>query len=226
MIDFSKILVLIPARGGSKGIPRKNIKLLDGKPLIAFTIEAALNVFPSDCVWVSTENEEISKVCKEFGANVIDRPSSLATDTATTEDVIKHALKAHDRTIDILVLLQPTSPFRNSNHIQDALALFSNDIDMVVSVKKTSSNPYYVLFEENETGYLEKSKKGNFNRRQDCPEVWEFNGAIYVINNNALMLKSISNFTKINKYVMNSYESIDIDEPLDWLVAEQYIKLK
>jgi N-acylneuraminate cytidylyltransferase len=97
---------------------------------------------------------------------------------------------------------------------------------MVVSVKKTSSNPYYVLFEENETGYLEKSKKGNFNRRQDCPEVWEFNGAIYVINNNALMLKSISNFTKINKYVMNSYESIDIDEPLDWLVAEQYIKLK
>jgi CMP-N,N'-diacetyllegionaminic acid synthase len=226
MIDLSKILVLIPARGGSKGIPRKNIKLLDGKPLIAYTIEAALNVFPPGCVWVSTDNEEISNVCKEFGANVIDRPSSLATDTATTEDVIKHALKVHDRVIDILVLLQPTSPFRNSNHIKDALALFSNDIDMVVSVKQTSSNPYYVLFEENDNGYLEKSKKGDFGRRQDCPEVWEFNGAIYVINCNALILKSINNFEKVKKYVMNSFESIDIDEPLDWLVAEQYIKLK
>jgi N-acylneuraminate cytidylyltransferase len=137
--------------------------------------------------------------------------------------VLLHAIdfyRQSGNTPDVLVLLQPTSPFRTEKHIEEAMQLFSKDVDMVVSVKETKSNPYYVLFEENEAGFLKKSKEGNFTRRQDCPRVWEYNGAIYVINVATLLEKTFSQFEKVVKYEMGERESHDIDDMMDWKIAE------
>lgn len=219
-----KLLVLIPARGGSKGIPGKNIKLLGGKPLIQYTIEAARALFSDEIICVSTDDSKIRETAEKFGLHVpFLRPDELATDTSGSYEVMLHAIHFYESKgykPDILVLLQPTSPFRTSKHIDDALKLYRDDIDMVVSVKETSSNPYYVLFEENSDGYLVKSKETTFTRRQDCPKVWEINGAIYVINVESLKSKNISSFKKILKSPMDAADSVDIDTPLDWDFAE------
>lgn len=222
------MFVVIPARGGSKGIPGKNIKELDGKPLIQYTIEAAREVFEDRKIIVSTDSPEIKEIVEQMGLKVpFLRPAELASDKAGTHEVLVHAnnfMEEHGNISESLVLLQPTSPFRTGKHIQEAIKEFSNEIQMLVSVKETSSNPYYVLWEENETGFLRKSKKGDYVRRQDCPEVWEFNGAIYIINIMALKKQKLSDFQKIKKYVMDDISSHDIDTELDWKVAEAIIK--
>lgn len=226
---MNKLLIVIPARGGSKGVPDKNIKLLNGKPLIHYTIEAARKVFPDKSIYVSTDSDRIKKIAEDTGIEVpFIRPSKLATDKSNSRDVLLHALEYYknnnDDVPDVIILLQPTSPFRKSNHIKDALKLYSNDIDMVVSVKETESNPYFVLFEENGNGFLEKSKKGNYTRRQDCPKVFEYNGAIYIINTKSLEEKNFNQFEKIRKYEMDIFSSIDIDTEFDFLMAKMYIK--
>ena len=218
-----KPLVIIPARGGSKGVPGKNIKLLNGKPLILYTIEEARKAFNDDEICVSTDDEKIINVVEEAGLKVpFIRPIELAHDNSGTYEVLLHALKFYEEKNyypDTLILLQPTSPFRTSKQIKEAFEEYSNDIDMVVSVKKTKANPYYILFEENESGFLEKSKNLSFKRRQDCPEVWEFNGAIYVINSKALKNGHINKFKRIIKYEMDERSSHDIDSLFDWDIA-------
>jgi CMP-N,N'-diacetyllegionaminic acid synthase len=225
-----KPLVVIPARGGSKGIPEKNIKLLNGKPLIYYTIEAARAVFSDSVILVSTDDIQIKDVAEQTGLKLpFIRPSELATDTATTYNVLLHALQFSEENgyyPDTIILLQPTSPFRNDKHIKEAVELYESNLDMVVSVKETKSNPYYNLYEENDLGLLDKSKLGTFTRRQDCPKVWEYNGAIYIINVISLRNQSIESFTKVRKYVMNTYDSIDIDDPMDWILAETIISNK
>ncbi|RZK24589.1 MAG: acylneuraminate cytidylyltransferase family protein [Flavobacterium sp.] len=223
-----KPLVVIPARGGSKGIPGKNIKLLNGIPLINYTVSAAMELFDNEVICVSTDEMSIKICVEEQGIDVpFLRPSVLGLDTTPTYDVLMHALKyyeAKDYHPDVVILLQPTSPFRNSLHIREALQLYNDSLDMVVSVKETRSNPYYVLFEEDADGYLKKSKQANFSRRQDCPKVWEYNGAIYIINTSSLKQKSVQEFEKVFKYEMSESASIDLDTPLDWDVAEMIVK--
>lgn len=223
-----KPLIVIPARGGSKGVPRKNIKPLGGKPLIYYTIEAAQSVFENDKIIVSTDDIEIKETVEKTGLKVpFIRPAELATDTAGTYEVLLHAIDFVENNgyyPDTLILLQVTSPFRTGRDIIEALKIFDNSCEMVVSVKETKSNPYYVLFEENTGGYLEKSKQGNFTRRQDCPKVWEYNGAIYIINVTALKTKHIKDFTNIKKFIMDEISSHDIDSIFDWIVAENILK--
>ncbi len=223
-----KFLFLIPARGGSKGIPGKNIKLLAGKPLIGYTIEAAIQVAAIEDVCVSTDSEEIIGVAQSFGLSVpFRRPSELSTDEATSESVILHALqfyKDQNRNYDAVVLLQPTSPLRTGRHIREAIAAYHPDIDMVVSVKETKANPYYLLVEEDSDGFLKKSKEGSFKRRQDCPKVYEYNGAIYVINIARLLQTGIGGLSRKIKYVMDEFASVDIDDELDWMIAEACMK--
>ncbi|WKK74526.2 acylneuraminate cytidylyltransferase family protein [Marivirga salinae] len=222
-----KPLVIIPARGGSKGVPRKNIKELGGKPLIYYTIEAAREVFEDKHIIVSTDDEEIKAVVEKTGLKVpFTRPAILATDEAGTHEVLMHAIKFSEENgyhPDVLILLQPTSPFRTETHIKEALALYHDGLDMVVSVKETKSNPYYVLFEEDKNGYLRKSKEGDFTRRQDVPKVWEYNGSIYIISINSLKKNPLHSFKKIRKFVMNDFSSHDIDNQIDWLSAESII---
>lgn len=220
-----KILIVIPARGGSKGVPRKNIKLLNEKPLIQYTIEAAQKMFQNQQICVSTDSIEIKEVVESLGLKVpFMRPESLATDTAGTYAVLKHAIEYYESQgyyADVLILLQATSPFRTYKHIYEALQLFDKNCEMVVSVKETKANPYYLLKEENDEGWLFATKKGSFTRRQDCPKVYELNGAIYIINVKALKeKKSLTDFVRIKKYVMDEKSSHDIDSNFDWKIAE------
>lgn len=224
----SKPLVIIPARGGSKGVRRKNIKLLNGKPLIQYTIEAALAVTVSENIIISTDSEEIKAVVEDLGIEVSSlRPKELATDTIGTYEVLLYELKKLEqagKNYDYFILLQPTSPFRTGSQILEALALFNKNLDMVASVKEAKANPYFVLKEEDENGFLVPCKNSSTIRRQDVPKVWELNGATYVINTTSLKTTSLSNFTKVKKYVMDEYSSHDIDTMLDWQIAEVILK--
>jgi len=225
-----RILYLIPARGGSKGVPDKNIKEMLGTPLISYTINAAQEVAsPLDCVCVSTDSVKIKSVVESRGLEIpFLRPLELATDSATTESVIFHAIdyfKDKNEVYDVVVLLQPTSPLRNSKHIKEALeSFFQSDVDMVVSVKETKSNPYYILFEENEEGFLFKSKQGNFTRRQDCPKVYELNGAVYIFSIEKFLKNGFAGLVNRKKYLMDEMSSVDIDTELDWFVCEYILK--
>lgn len=219
-----RYLALIPARGGSKRIPKKNIKPLNGKPLIHYAIAAARSLFEDIDICVSTDSEEIKDVVELTGVRVpFLRPDSLASDKAGSYEMILHAVEYYEglgKKYDAIVLLQPTSPFRKAHHIKEAMQLFSKKMDMLVSVKETSSNPYYNLFEEDENGFLIKSKEGDFVRQQDCPKVYKYNGAIYVINVESLKKMPLHQFKKINKYVMDEESSIDIDTPFDFFLTE------
>lgn len=220
-------IVVVPARKGSKGIPSKNTKLLNGKPLIAYTLETALEIFRPNQICVTTDDPAVVDIAKSYKIAVpFLRPAHLASDNVGMEDVIRHAIanfkpSKGDDNFDTIVLLQPTSPFRKAYHVKEALDLFgSENLDMVVSVKKTKSNPYYLLFEENELGYLERSKKGNFKTRQECPIVWEYNGAVYIINSQSFHQQTLSEFPRVRKYEMSDMDSIDVDTPHDWRLAE------
>jgi len=220
-----KILVIIPARGGSKGIPHKNIKPLAGKPLIHYTIDVARQIVANEDICVSSDDPEIIQCVEDYGLKVpFVRPSELATDTAGTYEVLLHALNYYEqqgKTYDVVILLQNTSPFRTSEQVKEALALYRSDIDMVVSVKECSANPYYCVFEENSEGYLHICKgDGNIIRRQDAPKVYEYNGAIYVINPMSLKEKPLNKFTRRVKYIMDERSSLDLDTMDDWYLAE------
>lgn len=217
-------LFLITARGGSKGIPGKNIKELGGKPLIHYSIDLARKFVQDDCICVSTDSREIIECVKKTGLNVpFIRPSELATDTAGSQEVIMHALSFYKSKGEVkkIVLLQPTSPFRLKKHVEEALKKFTYDCDMVVSVKKTKANPYQLLYTADSKGYLEKIMTGSdVVRRQDLPVVYQLNGAVYVYNTHALLEKNIRDFKKINYCEMPEVNSVDIDEPIDWQWAE------
>lgn len=218
-------LVIIPARGGSKGIPHKNIKPLNGKPLIEYSIDVARQIVTDECICVSTDDTEIIKVVEEYGLKVpFVRPEYLATDTAGTYEVLLHALSFYEQRghcFDNIILLQSTSPFRKAEYVKEAIALYNDNIDMVVSVKEVAANPYYNCFEEDSHGYLHVSKgNGNLVRRQDAPKAWEYNGAIYIINPKSLKNSPLGAFKKRIKYVMDEIHSIDLDTMFDWKLAE------
>lgn len=223
-----KILVIIPARGGSKGIPHKNIKPLAGKPLIHYTIDVARQIVANEDICVSTDDPEIIQCVEGYGLKVpFVRPSELATDTAGTYEVLLHALNYYEqqgKSYDVVILLQNTSPFRTPEQVKEALTLYNSNLDMVVSVKECSANPYYCVFEENEYGYLNICKgDGSITRRQDAPKVYEYNGAIYVINPKSLKEMPLYKFTKRIKYVMDEKSSLDLDTMNDWHMAELLI---
>lgn len=224
-----KILVIIPARGGSKGIPHKNIKPLNGKPLIHYTIDEAREIVDDEDICVSTDDPEIIKCVEDYGLKVpFVRPAELATDTAGTYEVLLHALnycEQQGKHYDVVLLMQNTSPFRTADHVKEALSLFRPDVDMVVSVKECAANPYYCVFEENKEGYLHVCKgDGNIFRRQDAPKVYEYNGAIYIMNAEKLKTTHMHKMQKRVKYVMDDRSSFDLDTMWDWQMAEMMAK--
>lgn len=227
-----KPLYLIPARGGSKGLPGKNIRLLAGKPLIAHSIAHALAVADdASQVVVSTDSAYIASAAHDAKARIpFMRPAELATDTAGSREVIIHAidtLATLGEHYDCIVLLQPTSPLRDPEDISRALDIFKKERpDMVVSVKAAHTNPYYNAFECNAEGFLRISKgDGLITRRQDAPEVWEFDGSIYVIDPNAL--RTYPSLARMEKIIpLPVKESVDIDTEADFLQAEQMLESK
>lgn len=229
-----KYLYLIPARGGSKGIPGKNIKPLAGVPLIGHTIRQALTLADKTDVVVSTDDARIADVAIQEGASVpFMRPSELATDTASSRSVIIDALDRMEALgihYDAVVLLQPTSPLRTPGDIRRAIEAFehsrnskddTNSAEMAVTVCEARTNPYYSAFETNAEGFLHISKgDGHYTRRQDAPKVWEFNGAVYVIDSDAIRKDEISRLSRIIPVEMPADRSIDLDTPADWARAE------
>lgn len=229
-MNLKEVLVVIPARKGSKGIPGKNKKLLNGKPLIAYTIEAALGIFEKEQICISTDDEDIVQLAESYGISVpFLRPAELSTDTAGSQEVLIHAYEFYrEKGFDaaVVCLLQVTSPFRTTKHIAEATNAYSTDCDMLVSVVESKANPYFNLMEESSEGFLEKSKVGNFKTRQEAPKVYELNGAIYFINTTSLTKQPISTFTKVLKYVMPSAASVDLDLPEDWEYAAYLLQKK
>ncbi len=196
--------------------------------MVAYAIELARKFAEDKDICLSTDDDNVINVAGKMGLEVpFKRPDYLSTDTAGTYEVLLHALEHYSnkgREYDVLVLLQPTSPFRKEAHLREAIQKYTPDIDMVVSVKESNANPYYNLFEEDKEGYLKKSKNGDFTRYQDCPKVYEYNGAIYVINVDSLKKNTFIEFGKVIKYEMLVEYSVDIDTQYDWGVAEYLIK--
>lgn len=224
-----KTLFIIPARGGSKGIPNKNIKHFAGKPLICYSIDCARHFADDADICLSSDSEEIIKIAEEYGLNVpFIRPEELATDKSGTYEVLLHAIKHYaDKGIeyDRIVLLQPTSPLRTADDIQACLERYTSEVDMVVTVKEAASNPYYNAFETDDNGFLHISKgDGKYTRRQDAPKVWEFNGAVYVINVKSLLASPLNQFKRRVMVEMPAMRSMDLDTPIDWLIAETIYK--
>ena len=222
-----RYLYIIPARGGSKGIPGKNIKMLGGKPLLCHSVDHALaaGARPED-ICLTTDSEDVRRVGEAYGLEVpFLRPAELSTDTAGSREVMLHALDFYEQLrgkYDAIVLLQPTSPLRTADDIIRARNLYTSDIDMVVSVTEAATNPYYNAFETDIDGILHISKAdGLYTRRQDAPKVWEYNGAVYVINPGSLRHMPMGRFPRRLPLPMPRERSLDLDTPLDWLIMEQ-----
>ncbi|MDN5114350.1 cytidylyltransferase domain-containing protein [Aliarcobacter butzleri] len=220
-----KILAIIPARGGSKGLPRKNIIDLAGKPLIAWTIEASLGSKYITKTIVSSDSDEILEVARRYGSVILKRPDEFATDTSSSEVVVKHAIESIEEKFDYVVLLQPTSPLRDTVDIDDAFEkLFSLDATALISVCKYD-NKILKAFKENELGYIEgvSNNKYPFMRRQDLPKTYMSNGAIYIIKVDDFF-KNNSFFTdKTISFIMDEVKSMDIDVRDDLKKVERFI---
>lgn len=221
-------LFVITARGGSKGLPGKNIKDLCGKPLIAYSIDVARKFVDDEHICVSTDSEEIRTVVEDYGLKVpFLRPNYLATDSATSNDVLIHSVnfyKVHGREYKRICLLQPTSPLRSVEDVQGALDLYRDDIDMVVSVVK--SHAPAVLCVDDENGFVQLVYNKKAEGRQQLKDMYEFNGAVYVINVESLLEKGMRNFSSKTKYVMSKEHSIDIDDIYDFMLVESIMKMK
>ncbi|MCM1355309.1 MAG: acylneuraminate cytidylyltransferase family protein [Staphylococcus sp.] len=222
---MSKELFIIPARGGSKGIPRKNIKPLCGRPLIHYSIDVARTLAPDSHIIVSTDDEEIRRVAGQTGLPVpYTRPDYLGGDTVGSREVILDAMDWADRQgidYDKVVLLQPTSPMRTADDVAACISLFTPGTDMVVSVTEAACNPYYDCFETSADGSLHISKgDGKYTRRQDAPKAWQYNGAVYVINPESIRRMPLGSFPRRIPFEMPRSRSVDLDTPLDWIITE------
>lgn len=228
MIGTHSVLAIIPARGGSKGIPHKNIVLTGGKPLIAHTIEAAKNCPCIDKVLVSTDDKEIAQVSRAYGADVpFLRPDYLSSDTARSIDAVLHAISfcaGHDRPYDIAVLLQPTSPLRTGEDITHALDYFiEHNCDSLLSLSELEEHPILTRQIDAETKRLKPllSMKSTV-RRQDMPPYYHVNGAIYIN-----YCRDLTADTSLNDnhygYVLPFPHGLDIDTPQDLELASFYL---
>jgi len=219
-ITGKKILAIIPARGGSKGVPKKNIKKLAGKPLIAWTIkQAKQSRFISD-VYVSTDDKEIADVSKSYECKVINRPENISGDDASTESALLHASEYLNHDYNIMVLLQCTSPLRTTEQIDEA-------VKQLIDEKSDSLLSGYI----NDRFFWKNKKSINYDyknrpRRQD--KEWEFveNGSIYIFKKNVLLKQKNRLGGKISLFVMPKWMSFEIDEPFDFELVEYLMKNK
>lgn len=223
-----KVLAIIPARGGSKGLPKKNITDLAEKPLIAWTIEASLDSKYITKTIVSSDSDEILEVAKNYGSDILKRPDELATDTSSSEVVIKHTLESMEEKFDYVVLLQPTSPLRDTNDIDNAFKkLFSSDVTALISVCEYD-NKILKAFKENGIGYIEGISNNTypFMRRQDLPKTYMSNGAIYIIKVDEFLRNNSFYTDKTISFIMDKLKSLDIDTEEDLKKVETIIKEK
>lgn len=230
MVDKQTVVGIIPARGGSKGVPSKNIKMLAGKPLIAWTVGSALRAKTLHRTIVSTDDEKIADISRKYGADVpFIRPKKLARDSTPTLPVLQHAVKYLEETEDccceIIVTLQPTSPLRDESDIDNAVTkLIETNADSVVSVCEAEHSPYWMKKLKKDKVYPFIKTKKEYSGRQALPKVYRLNGAIYVTRRNVLMKDRNILGKDTRALVMPLEKSIDIDTPLDFKLAGLLIK--
>jgi CMP-N,N'-diacetyllegionaminic acid synthase len=222
-------LGVIPARGGSKSIPRKNAKVIAGKPLLAWTVESALRSKTLNQVIVSTDDEEIAGIGRKWGARVpFIRPFELAQDDTPTLPVIQHAVSWLESTEgyipEIVLLLQPTSPLRRTEHIDQAVELLlQTGADSVVSVCLSEQSPYWMKRLEGDRVFPFLNKASEYTRRQELPRVYRLNGALYATRYDVLMRQRRILGEDTRAIVMDAESSIDIDSQLDFKIAEMLL---
>jgi CMP-N-acetylneuraminic acid synthetase len=226
-----RILGLIPARGGSKGIPRKNIRQMAGKPLVQYTIEAAQAAKRLSRVIVSTEDDEIAEVSRSLEADVpFMRPAELAADDTSTLQVVLHALdwlEQQGETYDAVCVLEPTNPLRTSNEIDGCIALMQLlDADTVLTVAPVPDryHPHRVYFKTPQNGLIPcVDEKAIVHRRQDRPEAFYRDGSVYLSMVEVLRRKNSLFGDHIAGYILDGSASISIDTPEDWARAEAFL---
>lgn len=223
-----KIFCFILARGGSKGLPRKNVRLLAGKPLIAHTINLAKSIPIIDEVYVSTEDQEIKKISLKCGAHVIDRPSELATDTSSYLDAVKHMIQQipESKNNPIIVLLQTTSPIRSKKDVKNCIKLLEGDVDCVVSISLVKKHPSRMFRVNPDDGlltfYLGRPPNSN---RQEEEILYEMNGSIFVSDVNFLLKQNrIVLGGKMKGYLLDEIHSIDIDTSFDFEICKYFME--
>jgi N-acylneuraminate cytidylyltransferase len=233
MINNKRVIAIIPARGGSKRLPRKNVLPLAGKPLIVWSIEAALASAYIDKTIVSTDDYEIAEISKAAGASVpFMRPPELASDTASSTDVVMHVLDYLDSQndhYDYIMLLQPTSPLRTSNDIDAALELcIAKDANSIISVCETDHSPLWentLPPDHSMVGFITENIAKL--RSQDLPTYYRINGAIYISKiDDFKVWRTFFISEKTYAFIMPKGKSIDIDNFIDYLIAEIIIKAK
>jgi len=221
LIEGNQVIALIPARGGSKGVPRKNIRLAGGKPLISWTIECAKASRYIDRIVVSTEDEEIAAVARQYGAEILDRPLQLAQDDTPGIDVIIHALNQY-KEYPYVVLLQPTSPLRSDEDVDRCIEQCRlHDAPACVSVCESPVSPYWMYTIDEQMIMRPFIPSDQFYaRRQDTPKVYQLNGAVYVAKTD--WLKRTRSFVtyETRSYIMPLDRSLDIDHAMDFEFAD------
>lgn len=223
-----KYIVLICARGGSKGLPGKNIKPLNGIPLIGWSINIAKQLNKVSRIIISTDSDDIVKVAKDFGAEVpFMRPENLAQDDSPEWQVWQHAInhieESDNEDIDAIVVLPVTAPLRSIEDVNACIDLFeSEEVDSVITVSEANRSPYFNMTVNDDSGYasLVISPENQIIRRQDAPEVFDMTTVAYVVNTNAVKLSNGVFKGKVKSIVIPQERSIDIDTLLDFKIAE------
>jgi len=222
-----KLIAIIPARGGSKGIPRKNIKLVNSKPLIEYSLDVAVKLKSISSVWVSSDDNNILDICKKYkSVKLHKRPISLAGDSSKVSDTIKDVIKYEEEEFDAILLLQPTSPMRTKVQIENAINILKNNksYNSLVSVcGMDDTHPARMYWkEENELKPI--MPEYQHQRRQDIPIAWYRNGAIYIVKKDAFLKTNQIIVEPILGFEMPKSDLLNIDDPIDLDIANILMK--
>lgn len=221
---MKKVFAFVFARGGSKGLPRKNVLPLGGKPLIAYSIEVAQQVEGVDRIFVSTDDEEIKSIAKGYGAEVIDRPAELARDNAPEIEAWRHAvtyLKNKGEEFDVFLSLPATSPLRNQLDVINCLEAFNNGTDVVITVTPASRSPHFNMVSRDDNGYCRIfSPVSSYSRRQDVPEVFDITTVAYVVKPGFILQHNSLFDGVVKSVVVPKDRAVDIDDIYDFKLAE------
>ena len=232
MILNRKVFAFIFARGGSKGILGKNIRELDGKPLIGWSIDIAKSIKIIDDIYVSTDSDQIKNVAITFDVNIINRPNELATDTSNEWDAWQQAVsvlidRKEANSEDIFISLPATSPLRNSKDVVSALLDFDpNKLDILITAKESSRSPYFNIIKENAEGFCEKLIATNYVRRQDVPKTYDMTTVFYITTFRNILNASSVFSGRVGLFEVDQISALDIDTEFDLRMAEFFLKEK
>lgn len=232
--EKSILLGVVPARGGSKGVPGKNVRPVNGKPLISYAIECGMMCPSIDRLIVSTDSEKVAAVAKEAGAEIpFIRPADLAQDTTPMLPVLEHALLTTESEcgcrVEAIVLIDPTAPLRTVEDVEGAIARFKEgDVDTVISCSEAHRNPYFNMVSVNDDGLAQIVIESHppIGRRQDAPKVYDMNTVVWVFSRKAILEEKARVSHRSGMYLVPSERAVDLDTEFDFTLLETMLKLK